>query len=223
MSLPQFIQVRAAAEEILRLHKECIEIAPATVKWASDFIRFNKKPPHRPSINQDKVRTCLADAPLEGLTAIAIAEATGIDQRILSVTLCYMVKTEAIAMLKIPGRSRYFINVEMLRLGKPLVRAEESRRRIERRNKNRKPLQENTMPAAPKKNRATNQKPPALAKPEASPKRSHRSQKPPEGEATTPPHVKVQVCPSGVDTRYMPSHGSDGAGFMSEWRARRAK
>lgn len=57
---------------------------------------------------------------------------------------------------------------------------------------------------------------PPAPPPPAPPKRA------PLQSAIVPEHVKVQVLPHGQDTRYTPAPDAEGAGFMAEWRAKRA-
>ena len=59
-------------------------------------------------------------------------------------------------------------------------------------------------------------------KPKAAPKGRAPARLPGDAQVIVPPHVKVQICPCGLDTRYTPDPRVAGRGAITQdWRARR--
>lgn len=58
--------------------------------------------------------------------------------------------------------------------------------------------------------------------PKAAPKGRAPARLPDDAQVIVPPHVKVQICPCGRDTRYTPDPRVAGRGAITQdWRARR--
>lgn len=246
ISKEQHQRIRDAATELLRLRDAGAAVDPATTEWATSFLGMNPYwPPPRPSPNRDAILKLLGDAPDEGYMAHELLERTEINVGSFYAGLSRMARDGAIAMLLMPGRrSRYFLNEVMLERGRPLVVANEEMRRVV--NIPRLPA----VPRPPKPPRpAPPPKPVRVPPPPKPPKPAPAPKpiKPPKPPKRVPPakknitfvpkvgaplrpinqsvvipeHVKVQVCPSSKDTRYTPSPDTEGAGFMSDWRAKR--
>lgn len=215
-------QMCHAAEELLRLAAGGIAVDPSTITWA-EFIVKNWRsmlPPERPSFNQEQVLRVMQQHPVEGVLANWVFERTDLTKRECAVTLCNMVKAGKLAMLKIPGRSRFFLDQVALEQGRPLVEADE-RARIEARIKPkpvRQPVPQPVRPPRPAKRRPVEQRPEIKPAVPVVPVQSLRADLP----VVVPAHVAVQVIPPKRDTRYsVPTPEAFEGEFMRDWKAKR--
>ena len=232
MTRDQYNQMIAAARAAIESPSG---VPVLTLEWSRAVVEINSAifvPPMRPSFQQDAIRKALEAAPPTGLQSDALRIASGATNKNCSVVLCYMVRAKKIAMLKIPGRSRYFADQAALQQGAALVAAEERAMQAEKLAKKARqkalvipqfvqkakgegkvagakktPQKADHLPMAKTAwNGALRKKAPALT----------RAQMP----AVIPDGLVVQQCPSSHDTRFS-VEGPIVGGFVTEWETLR--
>lgn len=230
-----YLKMPAAAEEVLRLARDGVKVDALALEWAQLVAKSKPTPPPmRPALRQEAILAAMTypPPPPEGLLAPTIFERCGFSKHRAAVTLCYMVAINRVHMLKIPGRSRYFLSEAALEIGRAHV-AELERLRKQAREKPRKVPQLKAPPARvhpkashkkrdprppPKAKRGKGDKAPAPREPVPQPGRLD-----PAAPAIYPPGLKVQKLPSRKDTRYTVEPPVEGAGFVREWKRKRGE
>lgn len=219
MTHDQFERMRHAAAAMLALDRQGTPVDQLTLDWARHIAASAYVgPPARAAFQQQRIVDAMHDHPPEGMTAAQIRAACGMPRQLCSVTLWYMVKhRQHIAMLRIPGRSRYFATDTALEQGRALVEAEELRRaeakvRQKRGRPPRQPADELSKPVPRPRTTPAKQLRPRRVKGPAAP---HE-----QGvylEAMLPAGVHIQHLAHGADLRFVPQPPIDGIGAVDEW------
>lgn len=224
MTSIEFATMKAAAREVLNLYHAGVKMTDQLVTWARGCelsMRASHSAP-RPDSLRMQVMQVMEQHPVEGYLCRQVADACGHarPQRCMQ-ALHDLAHRGHIVMLKVPMRTRYFLNEVALKQGRPLVEAEERRRMDAAIAKERPRKKKLKAPPAPKPRAAS---PSAPREPSELTKRAIQSvfkpktkaKPPPSGSVFIPAHVKVQVCPSFEDRR--PKSAPVVGGFVAEWK-----
>lgn len=213
MKREQFEHMVLIARELLDMDAHGTSVDPLTVEWARQVVRMQPTPPAPIAYRQQKIVAAMANHPPEGMLAAEISTASGLSTKCCAVTVSYMAKHHQLAMLKIPGRSRYFLDQRALELGRALVAADEQRFAAAR--------------VKVKVIRPPRPVPPKPApRPRTTPVKARRGGRQSTAglheqhvfvAAALPPNVHIQAVAHGIDRRYTPDPPILGIGAVAQW------
>lgn len=221
----QYDRMQAASRELLDAYHAGREVDPHALEWARWAQRQQpRKMPQRPAIHVDRILAVLngPSFPIEGYFASEISTISTVPAHACAKVLHRLHTDGRIAMIKIPGRSRFFPSEHALQMGRRLVEADEERRQEAKKKKPKvaAPNAFNSRPVVEKRRApAPHQQLLLRAKPLATPA-------PATGSVFIPPVIPDNVKITRIERqlgRYEVPANTHGAGFLDEWRAKRGE
>ncbi|GAP37372.1 hypothetical protein ABXN37_19815 [Piscinibacter sakaiensis] len=222
MTRTEFEAMRAAATEILALHRAGQAFSVVAVQWArAAAVAQYKGPPAPPAVQREAVLRAMADAPPIGRLLTEIREITGMRPHQCATVLSDMVNGGHLRMIRVPNRSRYFLDEAALEVGRPLVDAMELARAAA---KAPKPKPE-APPRRPAKMQPKVREPRQQREPRAP--RQARSDRPRDQGSLRADQVglatRYVVAATPADPRFAVAGPVQGIGAAAAWRAARAE